>query len=424
MSKMRDIQFTEKQRRFWHEANSMYNFKVGGTGSGKTYMDYFLIPKRLDEVTGKGSIVIFGNTKGTIQRNVIEKMQEVWGRSLVSNISSNNTCRMFGKTVHVLGADNRGQVDRVRGMTIEYTYGDELTTWNNEVFEIIKSRLRVRGAKMDGTANPKEPTHWLKKFIDEQESTGLLYHQHYVLDDGVLDDDPVENKILQENIKNSYEKDSVFYKRDVLGLWAREDGLVYPTLSQKIDRMIISKLEVPKLHEVIIGIDFGNSSSNSALVATGFANQYRDVYILSSREVSPNISEAEFAEEYVAFLREIEYNYGVPVRQSYADSALQVWIGTLRNALEMNGLRRAVYDSEKGKVMDRIHMTSNLIAQGRLWFLRDDTDEIQEAMLESSWDTRGGTQKRLDDNDDILDAFEYSFTPRMNYLMRAGSLRV
>ena len=41
--------FTDKQMEFWQNANARWNVKTGATRSGKTYMDYYVIPKRIRE---------------------------------------------------------------------------------------------------------------------------------------------------------------------------------------------------------------------------------------------------------------------------------------------------------------------------------------------------------------------------------------
>ena len=79
--------FSEKQKEFFKNANCRWNVKEGATRSGKTYMDLYLIPKRIRAVAGlPGRIFILGNTKGTLQRNIIEPLQEIWGDKLVSSI--------------------------------------------------------------------------------------------------------------------------------------------------------------------------------------------------------------------------------------------------------------------------------------------------------------------------------------------------
>ena len=114
--------------------------KTGATGSGKSWLDYaVVIPKRLMALRGEGAAVILGNTQGTANRNILEPMREIWGEDLVGTIGSDNSAVLFGRKVYVMGADNRKHVARIQGMTIEYAYGDEITTWAEPVFTMLKN---------------------------------------------------------------------------------------------------------------------------------------------------------------------------------------------------------------------------------------------------------------------------------------------
>ena len=65
--------FSAKQQEFFRNADHRWNIKSGATRSGKTYMDYFVIPKRIRARVGKpGLVAIIGVSKGTIERNIIE----------------------------------------------------------------------------------------------------------------------------------------------------------------------------------------------------------------------------------------------------------------------------------------------------------------------------------------------------------------
>ena len=133
---------TDKQKEFWKGCDHRWNIKCGATRSGKTFLDYYLIPKRIRAVSGKdGLYVILGNTKSTLQRNIIEPLQNIWGIDLVSDIKADNTAIMFGEKVHCIGADKINQVNRLRGSSIKYCYGDEVVTWHQDVFNMLKSRL-------------------------------------------------------------------------------------------------------------------------------------------------------------------------------------------------------------------------------------------------------------------------------------------
>lgn len=61
------MSFSPMQEEYFHSATHRWNIKSGATRSGKTYMDYFVIPKRIRSVSGKdGLVVLLGNTKGTL----------------------------------------------------------------------------------------------------------------------------------------------------------------------------------------------------------------------------------------------------------------------------------------------------------------------------------------------------------------------
>ena len=173
--------FSQKQIEYFQNANHRWNFKTGATRSGKTYMDYFVIPKRIRARIGKpGLSVILGVTKSTIERNILEPMRNIWGPELVGEINSQNKCYLFGEMVYCLGAEKVSQVSKLRGASIKYVYGDEVADWNEEVFDMLKSRLDKPYSCFDGALNPQGPNHWLKAFL---ESDLDIYVQEYTIFD-------------------------------------------------------------------------------------------------------------------------------------------------------------------------------------------------------------------------------------------------
>lgn len=189
-------------------------------------MDFYVIPKRIRARIGKpGLAVILGVTKSTIERNILEPMRNIWGSDLVGEINSQNKCYLFGEMVYCLGAEKVSQVSKLRGSSIKYVYGDEVADWNEEVFEMLKSRLDKPYSCFDGALNPQGPNHWLKEFLDSEDFD--TYVQKYtIFDNPFLDPDFVKN------LCKEYEG-SVYYKRYILGEWALAEGLVYPMFSRE-----------------------------------------------------------------------------------------------------------------------------------------------------------------------------------------------
>ena len=241
--------FSVKQREYFDSANKRWNFKTGATRSGKTYADFYVIPKRIRARIGKpGLVVILGVTKSTIERNILEPMRQIWGPELVGEINSKNICYLFGEYCYCLGAEKVSQVSKLRGSSIKYVYGDEVADWNEEVFEMLKSRLDKPYSCFDGALNPQGPNHWLKAFLDNDDFD--KYVQKYT-----IFDNPFLDQNFVQNLCREYEG-SVYYKRYILGEWALAEGLVYPMF--KRDKNIFTgEVEFDPRKRYFVSIDYG-----------------------------------------------------------------------------------------------------------------------------------------------------------------------
>ena len=155
------MELTEKQKEFWNHKPSRWNIKEGATRSGKTWLDYYIIPKRIRAIEGlPGHVFLIGNTKSTLERNVLEPMRELYGPELVGRVRPDNTVRLFGRNCYAIGADKESQVTKIQGASVAYCYGDEVVTWNKKVFDMLKSRLDKPYSCFDGTCNPDNKNHW------------------------------------------------------------------------------------------------------------------------------------------------------------------------------------------------------------------------------------------------------------------------
>ena len=403
------MSLTEKQSEYLMRCNRRWNFKTGATGSGKSYLDIAVtIPKRILASRGEGLLVLFGNTRGTLERNIIEPMRDLWPE-LIGQIRSDNTIQMFGKKVYVLGADNKKHVARIQGTSIEYAYGDEVTTWNEDVFSMLKSRLRCQHSHFDGTCNPDNPNHWVKKFLD---SDADIYHQGYVIEDGVL---PI--RVIEE-LKKEY-AGTVFYDRFIRGRWVAAEGVIYRSFADDPERYIIEN--PPEIKFATIGVDFGGNESATAFSCTGYTNGFREVVTLEEYYqkgmTSPSALEAAFLD----FVRICKSKYRVTA--AYCDSAEQTLIQGLKTAALREGVGIIVKNAQKGPINERIRAYCVLMGSDRYKILRRCKHTI-EALQTAVWDGKSITKDiRLDDgtyNIDSLDALEYSTERYMNTIIRLG----
>lgn len=397
--------FSKKQIEFLEKANHRWNFKSGATRSGKTYLDYYVIPKRIRAVAKKeGLACILGVSKGTIQRNIIEPLQKIWGSNLVGDINSQNKCYMFGEWVYCLGAEKVNQVAKLQGASIKYCYGDEVARWHSDVFNMLKSRLDKPYSKFDGTLNPEYPTHWLKSFLD---SDADIYNQVYT-----IFDNPFLDKKFVESLCNEYQG-TVLYDRFILGLWKRAEGLCYPQFTDSINDFILDN--VPE--DIIfgqIGIDFGGSGSGHAFQLTGFTRGLKKIITLEEyyhdNKKQGIISPAQLEQQFITFVRICKDKYKFNIVDVYADNAEQTLIAGLKTASARAKLGLEIHNARKGLIIDRIRLYNSLISQHR-YYIMDYCKITQKAFCEALWNSKNLEDKRLDDNTtniDTLDAQEYS----------------
>jgi PBSX family phage terminase large subunit len=398
---MVNAMFSPMQKTFWREATHRWNVKTGATRSGKTYQDYFLIPRRLLAVEGKeGLNVILGNTRETIRRNILLPMQNLYGAEYVSNLRADNSCDMFGQKVFCLGADNANRVDKVRGSSIKYCYGDEITTWNPDVFDMLKSRLDKSYSIFDGTCNPANPQHWFKQFLD---SDADIYQQAYT-----IDDNPFLDPAFVANIKREY-TGTVLYDRYILGLWVAAEGVIYRLFADHPERFIVDDLPDQKIRRAVIGVDFGGGTSAHAFTCTGFTTGGAIVTLDDYREKQA-LDPAKLERDFVDFVKRCQLRW--LVTDVWCDSAEQTLINGLRNAAARARIGVNIGNALKRPINDRIRALCLLMGAGRYYCAPNCTNTI-DALKSALWDSKHNTEDvRLDDgttNIDSLDSLEYSF---------------
>lgn len=393
--------FTEKQLEYIRESNGYrWGVKTGAVRSGKSFVDVaFVIPFHIRQRLGRpGLAVILGNTKGTLQRNIIAPLQELYGPKVVTDIRSDNTASLFGETCYCLGADNTRHVDRIRGASIKYCYGDEVATWNEGVFDMLKSRLDKSYSRFDGTCNPDNPAHWFKRFLD---SDADIYQQHYT-----LDDNPTLPAAFVDALKAEY-RGTVLYDRFIRGLWVAAEGAIYRPFVDDPKAHIIT--EAPALTAAYIGVDFGGNGSAHAFVCVGFTPRFENLVILDEFVHKGEITPQQLEAAYVAFAKRNRARY--PVIDCYADNAETTLIQGLREAAAAADTV-PVYKCMKRPINDRIYCAVRLFAAHRLKIMEHCT-HILGAYSAAVWDDKKpGQDVRLDDGSycvDVLDASEYAF---------------
>lgn len=398
------IEISSKQAEYIRNATHRWNFKIGATQCGKTYIDtLFLIPERIRERIGlKGLVFIAGVSKGTIQRNVIEPLQEIWGDKLVSDIGSNNIATIFGEKVYCIGADNVGMVRKFRGARIKYLYIDEVVDINEEVFELLKSRLSFEYSVGEGSGNPQSRTHYIKKFL---ESDVDVYVQHYTLFDNPF----LPKKVVEEMCKEY--RGTVYYNRYILGQWCNAEGIIFQQIANDDKRFITTKIQYNSI--ISVGIDWGGNKSKHSITATKISRDFKSVQVLKASTMEATGTNTKQVFRWIInFIKEIQDKYGT-VSFIFADSAEQVLNNSLNGELRANKINLIVQDSLKIEIKNRIELWNRLLNLDRLSFIEKQCNTLIEALQTALYDEKAKDDRWIDDGEtsdiDSLDSFNYSF---------------
>ena len=413
---------SDKQKEFIRNANHRYNLKVGARRCGKTYLDnLWTIPSRIIDRKGKDGLnVILGVSNGTIERNVLQPLRQIYGKGLVTTINSNNIARLFGEEVYCLGAEKVSQVSKIQGTSIKYCYGDEVAKWNQEVFEMLKASLDKPYSMFDGALNPENQNHWLKKdFLDVIEEKGLdVYVQHYT-----IFDNPFLSEEFVDNLCKEYEG-TVYYDRLILGLWKNAEGIIYRQFADNPSAYIKDKAVDENGNKknfmiISIGIDYGATEGETEFKATGITPYFKEVWTIDEEKLTGLHTPEQMYEKFEEFYNRVVKEYG-KVTHCFADyGALgQVLTFGMNKYLQQHRIPIQVQDCIKGRIVDRIELDCHLFGQNRRFILKK-CKYLIEAYSQALWDdTR--EDERLDDGTtpiDDLDASEYSMFPFYDKLM-------
>ena len=413
---------SDKQKEFIRNANHRYNLKVGARRCGKTYLDnLWTIPSRIIDRKGKDGLnVILGVSNGTIERNVLQPLRQIYGKGLVTTINSNNIARLFGEEVYCLGAEKVSQVSKIQGTSIKYCYGDEVAKWNQEVFEMLKASLDKPYSMFDGALNPENQNHWLKKdFLDVVEEKGLdVYVQHYT-----IFDNPFLSKEFVDNLCKEYEG-TVYYDRLILGLWKNAEGIIYRQFADNPSAYIKDKAVDENGNKknfmiISIGIDYGATEGETEFKATGITPYFKEVWTIDEEKLTGLHTPEQMYEKFAEFYNRVVEEYG-KVTHCFADyGALgQVLTFGMNKYLQQHRIPIQVQDCIKGRIVDRIELDCHLFGQNRRFILKK-CKYLIEAYSQALWDDKR-EDERLDDGTtpiDDLDASEYSMFPFYDKLM-------
>lgn len=342
------------------------------------------------------------------------------------------------KIILISGGGKDGDEKLIKGNTYGMAYVTEANECHPKFLkEVFDRTLSSADRKVFHDLNPKEEEHWyytdILEFHEEQQlknsSYGYNYGHFTIVDNYSLSDDRLKSILL------TYDKNSVWYKRDIRGERAVAEGIILRKFAENNESYLYDDTELfeeyfeggnkklrlkKKLFKLTMGVDFGGNGSMTTFVATAYLNRYRDLRVLEEQDIplSPDIDADRICEEFVRFYEYVMKRYG-RMDWAFPDSASPTMINSLRSAAKKAGLPyRNIVGCRKNEVSDRPKTVDLLLNTGRLKINRRCV-KLRKAIGALKWDPDHPDRpedKNIGNCNDWWDGFCYTWLDFVEYI--------
>ena len=376
---------TGKHLECFAKAKQKYNVLHGSVSSGKTITS--LLMWVFFVLAGPpGELLMVGKTERTLKRNVIDVLITIFGNAIQP---SGGECKIYGRRCYLVGANDERAEQKIRGISLVGAYCDEMTLYPESFFQMLKTRLRLPGARLYGTTNPDAPKHYIKTdFIDNEKiKNKTIWHF-------TLDDNPYLDPDYVQDMKNSFT--GLWYRRYILGEWCLAEGVVYDMWD---DAKHTYKVAPYPVQDYYVGIDYGTANPTCFLLMGITGNKAICIkeYYYDSIKTNRQKTDAEFAKDLKDFIGDIK------IRSIIIDPSA----ASFRAQLRKDGwfVRDANND-----VLDGIRTVSTMLQSGRYLVHESCQNHIAE-FSSYVWDAKAqekGEDKPMKQNDHSMDACRYA----------------
>lgn len=366
------------------------NLLEGSVSSGKTWISLVLWAFWVSSMPEDKLYMMCAKSLTTLKRNCLILLQELVGEKNFQFSISSKEGYLFKRKILLEGANDARSESKIRGLTLQGAYCDELTQFPQDFFAMLLSRLRVPGAKLIATTNPDSPLHWLKtEYIDRQNELSFLDLSFLIDDNTTLPRDYIEN------LKKEYT--GVFYERFIRGKWVLAQGVVYSNIFDAKKHVTDAEFEFKPVYYV--SCDYGTQNATVFLlwhkIADGRWICEKEYYYSGRSEVKQKTDE-QYCDDLINFLE------GIHISGMIVDPSAASFIAALRK-------RGIVVLHANNAVLDGIRTTATFLNKGMILFRPCCVNTIQEFGVYSWKPYRPGMTEDevIKENDHAMDAVRY-----------------
>lgn len=382
--------YTEKQRELLgllkYGGLKRINLLEGSVRSGKTWISLVLWAFWVKSMPADKSYLMAAKTLTSLRRNALDLLQELVGIRNFTYSIPRKEARLFGRMIYLEGVNDAKAESKIRGMTLQGAYCDELTLFTEDFFAMLLSRLSEPRAKVFATTNPDNPNHWVKKnYIDRENEIDLLRMKFRIEENTFLDPEYVES------LKKEYT--GVFYDRFILGKWVIAEGLVYPMFDEAVHMVLAEERRYTQWY---ISCDYGTMNPFSAGLwgkCGGVWYRVKEFYY-SGRDNTAQKTDEEY-------YRELDKLAG---KHSIQAVIIDPSAASFIACIQRHG--RFPVRKAKNDVLNGIRNVAVCLQNGRIRF-NDCCKDTRNEFYSYSWDEKSTEDRVIKENDHAMDDIRY-----------------
>lgn len=424
--------FTKNQMAFYNKCvDDAYWFNVaeGGKRAGKNVLSVDAFAKLLDEHEDR-LFLAAGVSATTAKLNILDcdgmgLLNYFEGRCREGKYKDRDCIKIDSitgeKIVLVSGGGKDGMEKLIKGNTYGMAYITEANECHpNFIKEVFDRTITSSNRKVFHDLNPKAPKHWYYTDILKYHEDSQIKNPEYGYNYGhftLVDNMSLSDKKIKQ-VLSTYDKDTIWYKRDMRGERQSAEGIIYQKFADKPSDYIVD--DIPPIWYGIIGVDFGGNKSAHAFTFTGFTQGYKEVITIKEYYNPERINPDKLTTDFCRFVKEVQKDY--KVYRAYCDSAEQTLIAGFEAAVMREHIPIEICNARKSEINDRIAFTVALMGVGRYKVHRS-CEHLIDSFQNAVYDEKSVDDKRLDDgtsNIDSLDSFEYSIETIMKDALMRG----
>ena len=432
--------FTENQNDYLQRCfTSWFNVAEGGKRGGKNVLQTLIFCMML-EVHKNHIHLIGGVSTATARLNILDcdgygLLNYFEGRYRTGKYQNRDCVYVQTKTgekiVLVSGGGKDGDEKLIKGNTYGMAYITEANECHpNFIKEVFDRTLSSDDRKVFHDLNPKAPSNWyyeeILNFHEEKKKADPQYgynYGHFTIADNMS----VSGEKLKE-ILSTYDRGTVWYKRDILGNRTAAEGLIFKYFADNHKPYVMRQSDLFnengnlkfRFTMITIGIDFGGNKSRTTYYATGFLNGFKKLVVIDEEKlpITEEVDTERIQNKFVEFFRRVESRYGY-IQECFGDNAATTLVNSLKKTVLTERLNTRMNGCDKETILERVRLVDNLLRAGRLIVVEDTCLGLIKALSELKWDDEKEDEVEdlnIGSINDYWDGFCYSWTHYMKKL--------